>query len=221
MTGMRDLKDVLHDQLREQRAALLGELDGLSERDARLPRTPTGTNLLGLLKHCATIEKGYFGRTFGREEPYPDPWDAPGATPEDNLDMFATEEETLAGILDYARACVEFADETIDSHPIDAEGRVPWWSADKDEVTLGQIMAHVALDGARHAGHADILRERLDEGVGLRTPGDNVVEWTPNAGPPTEPASPTSPTPARAEGPRRADPARRADQHDKLTSSTS
>ncbi len=179
MTGMRDLKDVLHDQLREQRAALLGKLDGLSERDARLPRTPTGTNLLGLLKHCATIEKGYFGRTFGREEPYPDPWDAPGATPEDNLDMFATEEETLAGILDYARACFEFADETIDSHPIDAEGRVPWWSADKDEVTLGQIMAHVALDGARHAGHADILRERLDEVVGLRTPGDNVVEWTP------------------------------------------
>ena len=93
--------------------------------------------------------------------------------------MFATEEETLAGILDYARACFEFADETIDSHPIDAEGRVPWWSADKDEVTLGQIMAHVALDGARHAGHADILRERLDEVVGLPTPGDNVVEWTP------------------------------------------
>lgn len=174
---MRDLKDVLHDQLRQQRSALLSKLDGVSERDARLPRTPTGTNLLGMLKHCAGVEKGYFGRTFGREEPFGDPWDAPGASPEDNLDMFATEEESLAGILDYAHACFAFADETIASLPIEAPGRVPWWGADKAAVTLGQIMAHVALDEARHAGHADILREQLDGVAGYRAPGDNLVDW--------------------------------------------
>lgn len=45
-----------HDGLRRQRAALLQKLEGLNERDARLPRTPTGTNLLGLVKHAAVIE---------------------------------------------------------------------------------------------------------------------------------------------------------------------
>ena len=44
-------------------------------------------------------------------------------------------------------------------------------------MTLGQIMAHVALDEARHAGHADILREQLDGVAGYRAPGDNLVDW--------------------------------------------
>lgn len=43
------LKDVLHEELRAQRAALLAKLDGLSEREIRMPRTATGTNLLGLV----------------------------------------------------------------------------------------------------------------------------------------------------------------------------
>lgn len=56
--SMSDLKAILHEQLKAQRAALFGKLDGLSERAARMPRTPTGTNLLGLLKHAAAAELG-------------------------------------------------------------------------------------------------------------------------------------------------------------------
>jgi hypothetical protein len=40
---------------------LLQKVDGASERDVRLPRTPTGTNLIGIVKHCANVEYGYFG----------------------------------------------------------------------------------------------------------------------------------------------------------------
>lgn len=174
---MRDLKDVLHAQLREQRAALTSKLDGISERDARLPRTQTGTNLLGLLKHSACCEMGYFGATFGRQEPFPAPWDAVGVSVEDNLDMFATESESLADIVEFAHACFAFADETISALPLDAPGRVPWWGPEKRDVTLGQIIAHVALDEARHAGHADILREQLDGVAGLHGPGNNLPEW--------------------------------------------
>ena len=47
-----DHKEILHQGLRRQRDALFAKLDGLPEREVRLPRTPTGTNLLGLLKHC-------------------------------------------------------------------------------------------------------------------------------------------------------------------------
>lgn len=60
------LKDTLHDQLQRQRDSLLLKIDGLSERELRLPRTPTGTNLLGIVKHAANVEYGYFGPTFGR-----------------------------------------------------------------------------------------------------------------------------------------------------------
>lgn len=110
---MSDLKDTLHEQLRRQRAALLTKLEGVSEREARAPRTPTGTNLLGLVKHCAVVELGYFGPVFGRSAPLPFPWEAPGATPEDNLDMFATEDESMDDVLADARTCFEFADSTI------------------------------------------------------------------------------------------------------------
>lgn len=59
-------KDNLHGRLRRDREALLWKLDGLSEYDARRPLTVTGTNLLGLVKHVATVEAGYFGEVFGR-----------------------------------------------------------------------------------------------------------------------------------------------------------
>ena len=60
-----ELKDDLHRQLRGARAAVLWKLDGLSEYDVRRPLVPTGTNLLGLVKHLATVEWGHFGAAFG------------------------------------------------------------------------------------------------------------------------------------------------------------
>ena len=54
-------KEYLHSHLRWIRQALLWKLDGLSDYDIRRPLTPTGTNLLGLVKHLATWEARYFG----------------------------------------------------------------------------------------------------------------------------------------------------------------
>ena len=64
--GDMEMKEALVHYLGEQRGALLLKVDGLSERDARMPRTPTGTNLIGIVKHCMNVEYGYFGPTFGR-----------------------------------------------------------------------------------------------------------------------------------------------------------
>ena len=172
-----DHKQILHDGLRRQRAALLRKLEGLSERDARLPRTPTGTNLLGLVKHAAVIELEYFGETFGRPAEVQLPWAAAGQPEEDNVDMFAAEGESLEDVLEFARRCFAHADATITALGADAHGRVAWWPDDKAEVTLAQIIAHVALDEARHAGHADILREQIDGQAGLRAPGNNLPVW--------------------------------------------
>jgi hypothetical protein len=66
-------KEYLHGDLRWVREAVLWKLDGLSEYDIRRPLTPTGTNLLGLIKHLATWEARYFGEVFGRRSPSPLP----------------------------------------------------------------------------------------------------------------------------------------------------
>src|SRR3954453_1487389 len=62
-------KDDLQRYLQAAREGLLWKLEGLSEDDARRPMVPTGTNLLGLVKHVAATEAGYLGATFSR--PFP------------------------------------------------------------------------------------------------------------------------------------------------------
>jgi hypothetical protein len=66
-----DAKTDLQRYLQDAREALLWKLDGLSEYDIRRPLVPTGTNLLGLIKHQAGVELGYFGDTFGGPGPTP------------------------------------------------------------------------------------------------------------------------------------------------------
>lgn len=143
------------------RQTLVWKLDGLSEYDVRRPLTATGTNLLGLVKHLATLEAWYFGEVFGR--PFPQSlgrWqDADGS------DLWVTPGETRAQVVDfYQRACAH-ADATIDELPVDAPGHVPWWS--RPDVTLFTIVVHVLQETTRHAGHADILREQLDGRTGV------------------------------------------------------
>lgn len=156
------------------RDALLGKLDGLSEYDVRRPLTPTGTNLLGLVKHVATMEAGYFGVVFDRPFPEPMPWLADDA--EANADMWATADESREWVVDLYRRVRAHSDATIDALELDAPGRVPWWPAGRDEVTLHRVLVHVIAETDRHAGHADIVRELVDGQVGMRAPGDNLPD---------------------------------------------
>ncbi|MFF0122252.1 DinB family protein [Micromonospora arida] len=168
MADLSDPKAALHAYLRGNREDLIWKLDGLSEREVRLPRTATGNNLLGLVKHCLNVEAGYFGPTFGREFPTPDELVPLTAFDEDpQADWYAREDETKDGLIDLYRRVGAFADQTIDQLPLDAPGQVPWWP-DRQDVTLQRIIIHVTCDLARHAGHADIMREQHDTAVGLR-----------------------------------------------------
>jgi hypothetical protein len=69
------MKTVLQDYLRDTRALMLAKLDGLSEYDRRRPLVPSGTNLLGLVKHLVGIEYVYLGTSVGRPPAEPLPWD--------------------------------------------------------------------------------------------------------------------------------------------------
>ncbi|MCG5471663.1 DinB family protein [Micromonospora sp. LAH09] len=175
MADLGDAKAALHHYLLESREDLIWKLDGLSERDARMPRTATGTNLLGIIKHCLNVEAGYFGSTFGREFPTPEELVPMEAFDEDpQADWYASEDETKDGLIDLYRRVGVFADQTIDQLPLDAPGQVPWWQPGRQDVTLQRIIVHVTCDIARHAGHADIIREQHDSAVGLRRDSTNI-----------------------------------------------
>ena len=169
-----DPKATLHHYLKTGREALLWKLDGLSEYDVRRPMTPTGSNLLGLVKHLASVEIGYFGATFGRPSDEPLPWFEPDAEP--NADMWATAEESREQIVGLYHRAWAHADATIEALPLDATGQVAWWHPDRNRVTLHQILVHVATETHRHAGHADIIRELIDGAVGIRADNGNLPE---------------------------------------------
>ncbi|MFF3713956.1 DinB family protein [Streptomyces phaeochromogenes] len=161
--------------LQEARDALVWKLDRLSEYDIRRPLTPTGTNLLGLIKHVASVELGYFGDTFGRPffdgEP-PSWWYTEESEP--NSDMWATADESRDQIVGLYRQAWKHSNSTIAALPLDAVGHVQWWPEERREVTLNHIVVRVISDTQRHAGHADIVRELIDGSVGCLQGKDNM-----------------------------------------------
>ncbi|MGV9810814.1 DinB family protein [Streptomyces cellulosae] len=165
-------KDTLHRRLRRDREALLRKLDGLSEYDARRPLTPTGTNLLGLVKHVATVEARYFGEVFGR--PSPEPlcrWQD-----SDGSDHWAAEEETRDEVIAFYRRTWAHADATIAALTLDTTGHVPWWPDPHPNTTLLAVMLHVLGETVRHTGHADILRETVDGRTGTRAEHERPID---------------------------------------------
>jgi uncharacterized damage-inducible protein DinB len=167
----------LHRYLGMAREAMLWKLAGLSEYDIRRPMTPTGTNLLGLVKHVASVEVGYLGLVFGRPFPEPMPWYEDDA--ESNADMWATAEETRKDIVGLYRRVWAHDDVTIETRELDAVGSVPHWPAERREVTLHMALVHVIAETNRHAGHADIVRELIDGAAGLRPDHDNMAPGDP------------------------------------------
>lgn len=179
MTDDSAEKAMLTSYFRSAGDALLWKLEGLSEREARLPMTRTGTNLLGLVKHVASTEYGYFGEVFGRDPGVAMPWI--DDTAEDNADMWAAADESLEWTIGFYAGAREFSGRTIAELDLDASGVVPWWPAERREVTLRRIIVHMTAETARHAGHADIVRELIDGAAGMRPTNSNLPshgdEW--------------------------------------------
>jgi len=177
---MSDPKETLVRYLQGARDAILWKLDGLSEYDARRPLTPTGTNLLGLVKHLASVELGYFGSTFGRDPGIDLPWYSDDA--ELNADMWVTPQESRQWVIELYHRAWAHAAETFDALDLDSPGVVAHWSPPHNKVTLHQMLVHVATETHHHAGHADILREMIDGAAGFLVQSSNLPEdgydWT-------------------------------------------
>jgi len=167
-------KTTLKRYLDVARDALLWKLEGLSEYDARRPMTPTASNLLGIVKHVASVENGYLGDCFERPSEEPLPWFEEGAGA--NADMWVTPEESREDILGLYERTRSHSDSTIEALALDSPGTVPWWPNGHRDVTLHQILVHVTTETHRHAGHADIIRELIDGAAGLRPEALNLPE---------------------------------------------
>ncbi|HEV7657081.1 MAG TPA: DinB family protein [Mycobacteriales bacterium] len=151
----------LRHYLQQSRDSLLRALDGLSEYDARRPLTPTGTNLLGLVKHLAGIEAGYLGACAGRPMPVSLPWYDDGSVWAGG-DMWAAAGQSRDGIVALYREVWAYADRAIEELPLDHPAVVEWWAPERRHTTFGHLLCRVVAETAQHAGHADILRETLD-----------------------------------------------------------
>ena len=170
-----DQKAIWQQYYKERRDALISKVEDLSEYEARMPRTPTGTSLIGIIKHVLNVEAVYLGAVFGRPFPHAEELVAESAYEVDpQTDWYATADETTAGIIDLYRRVIAHCEQTVELLDLDTVGHVRYWGG--REVTLHWILLHNFNDLAQHNGQADILREQVDRSVGWRQPGDNVPE---------------------------------------------
>jgi hypothetical protein len=166
----------LRHYLQRSRERVLGSLEGLTEYDIRRPMTPTGTNLLGLVKHLTGIEFGYLGDCVDRPSAIRLPW-VEDESILDNADMWATAEQTRDDLIGLYRAAWNHSDQSIDQLGLDAPAHVEWWPEARRETTLGSLLVRVVTETVQHAGHADILREMIDGRAGDNHDGVGDAAW--------------------------------------------
>jgi uncharacterized damage-inducible protein DinB len=156
-----DERTTLNEFIRSQRLTLQLKCDGLdSEQLARRSVEPSTMSLLGLVRHMAEVERGWFRRRFAgldvpkRYQTAADPdadFNGAVADPAVVEDAWAAWHEEIA-----------FADEFIAHHDLDfvaVDGA-------GDQISLRELLVHIVEEYARHNGHADLLRERIDGRVG-------------------------------------------------------
>jgi hypothetical protein len=154
-------KESLRVSLDRHRDVILWKLDGLDDELLRRRMTPSGTSLLGLVKHLASVEYGWFCEPFGREVE-PPPFD-----PDDEEAEFRVEpHDTTAGIVAYYNRARVAADRVIEELDVEALGTA-WFG---DAVSMRWVLIHMIEETARHAGHMDIIRELLDGATGDHRP---------------------------------------------------
>ena len=156
-----DESTVLMAALQSHRDVMLWKLEGLTDEEQRRVLVPSGTTLVGLVKHLANAEYGWFCETFGRPtEPLTDISDDVEA------DMRAAPGETTGQITDFYRRSWTATDAAVRELGLDATGT----SYAGTTVTMRWVLVHMIEDTVRHAGHADILRELIDGGTGHHAP---------------------------------------------------
>ncbi|WP_189254018.1 DinB family protein [Lentzea flava] len=145
-----DELEVTHAFLKFQRHCVLKKAEGLTAEELRRPGVPSGTSILGLIQHLAEAERGWFGHHLGGAD-----W-----SEEDELGMTVPAGRTAEQVIAEYRAAIEASDRAIEA--AGDPGALMAIPIDGTRKSLRWLLAHMTTETARHAGHADILRERID-----------------------------------------------------------
>ena len=156
-----DEREGLLAYLAQQRDVIRIAAYGLTDEQARLAPTAGPLSVGGLIKHVATVERGWIDIVLQRERPGPSGQDGY----EQGFTMGA--DETLADLLAFAdevAAETERAVRGIDDlgQAVPVPQGVPWCPDDLDAWSVRWVLMHLVAETARHAGHADIVREAID-----------------------------------------------------------
>ncbi|WP_327713073.1 DinB family protein [Streptomyces sp. NBC_00464] len=157
-----DERSMLVDFLGDQRATLEMKCAGLEGELSLRSVEPSTLSLLGLVRHLAEVERRWFRRVLaGQDVP-------PLFCSEDNadgdFDAVTSGPEPVAASWAAWRAEVAFADRLVGQAPhLDINGHDSW----RGTVSLRSVLVHMIEEYARHNGHADLLRERIDGPRGL------------------------------------------------------
>ena len=158
-----DERTTLVEFLRSQRATLELKCAGLDATDlARSSVEPSTLSLLGLVRHLADVERRWFRQVMaGQDAP---PRFSSDTDPDGDFDGAVPDPKVVAEAWKVWRAEVAFADRVVAEAPdLDVAGNDSW----RGTVSLRWVLVHMVEEYARHNGHADLLRERIDGRVGL------------------------------------------------------
>jgi uncharacterized damage-inducible protein DinB len=150
--------------LRWQRETLELKCSDLSaEQLAQRAVEPSTMSLLGLVRHMADVERGWF-RWFMNGEDVPDRFSTDD-DPDDAWDGALPDDELVTQAWEAWREEIAWADDFVAGHPdLDVPGkRLDKW---RGEMSLRWVLVHMIEEYARHNGHADLLRERIDGRLG-------------------------------------------------------
>jgi hypothetical protein len=147
--------------------AFLSVAHGLTDEQARSTPSVSALSIGGLIKHAASVQRGWAERAACAPEfPPPDPRPIEEQMAEFQDQYVMRDDETLAGLLEDLRKANEetlsvFADKDLDARvPVPAE--VPWFPKDVESWPVRWVAMHLIEELTRHAGHADIVRESID-----------------------------------------------------------
>jgi len=163
--GTGSERQVLEALLDFHRQVLAGKVDGISDSEARRRRVPSKTTLAGLVRHMTGVERGWFQEVLAGRKPEDIGPHVGGG--EESWDL--AENDTVSSLVrEYEQAC-EQSRQTAARFALDDAVPEPGMGL----VSLRWIYVHMIEETARHAGHADILREQTDGAAG--SDGDSAV----------------------------------------------
>jgi uncharacterized damage-inducible protein DinB len=160
-TQLGDERATLNEYLRGQRLTLQLKCAGLdAEQLARQAVEPSTMSLLGLIRHMAEVERSWFRRRFAGHD-VPKRYQTE-ADPDGDFNGAVADPAVVAEAWSAWREEVAFSDEFTRDHDLDFVGS----DSGGEPVSLRELLVHMVEEYARHNGHADLLRERIDGRIG-------------------------------------------------------